>query len=98
MTEDEIIVLTYGKQAVSEARRIARECPVGFVVVHELEDDRVYYRHVHSDEEIETDFKRQHIHIASHVFPPGDPDFLEWNRGNSETHGTNVNFYKVKGK
>lgn len=98
MTEQEIIELTHGAEAVHEARRIARECPVGFVVVHEVKNDRVYYRHVHSDKEKETDFTARHIRIASRELPSGDPDFLEWDRLNSEAYGTDFNFYKVKGK
>lgn len=66
-----------------QARRIARNCPVGWLIVHEIGTDRVFYRKAGTGEEktgidrIETNFTEEQLSIA-HGFVEGDPDYLCW--------------------
>lgn len=68
---------------IVQARRIARNCPVGWLIVHETGTDRVFYQKAGTGEKktgidrIETNFTEEQLSIA-HGFVEGDPDHLYW--------------------
>jgi hypothetical protein len=78
-----------------EFRRIARECPIGSLVLHEVEAGRVYY--VEENQKILTEFTSHDIDDNQHL-PDRDPDFLEWTKGNGDISGPQFDFYTVRGK
>jgi hypothetical protein len=89
-----------GLSKTDEARRIGKNCPVGYLVFLERDTGRVYYRDVHSNNEIDTDFAAEHVDIA-HDFSGEDPDSLEWDFGNSTLNtptGLAIDVYRAKGK
>src|SRR5947209_3835719 len=69
--------------AIVQARRIARNCPAGWLIVHEIGTDRVFYRKAGTGEEktgidrIETNLTEEQLSIAQ-SFVEGDPDHLDW--------------------
>ena len=68
---------------IVQARRIARNCPVGWLIVHEIGTGRVFYRKTTTGEEktgierMETNFTEKQLSIAR-GFVEGDPDHLHW--------------------
>jgi hypothetical protein len=78
------------------ARKIGRGCPVGCLIVHEKETDRVFYQNVHTNEEIETSFSGIQVCVA-HNLPLDDPDHLDWDHDNSVIQ-SRYDLYRAKGK
>jgi hypothetical protein len=79
-----------------EERKIGRGSPVGCLIVHEKETDRVFYQNVHTNEEIETSFTGIQVFIARNL-PLDDPDHLDWDHDNSVIQSKH-DFYRAKGK
>jgi hypothetical protein len=81
------------------SRRIAGNCRIGFLVLHEVETGLVYYVSTNSSpsERILTEFTADDIN-SNQRFPPSDSDFLQWDKGNSEGNETHLDFYTVQGK
>lgn len=90
-------ILNHDTEILAECRQISRKCPTGYLVVHDQETNRVYYRDVHSPKEISTNFTEAHIRAAKDLSPQ-DPDRLDWDRGNSESAGIRFDVYTARGK
>jgi hypothetical protein len=82
---------------IQQAREIARGCPTGCLVVHEMGTDNVFYKNVHTNKEIKTNFTAQQVEIAHRDIPHTDPDHLEWEHGNSMIQNR-YQVYKANGK
>ena len=82
---------------VQQARKIAKGCPVGCLVVHEMGTDNVFYKNVHTNEEIKTNFTADQVEVAHRDIPSTDADHLEWDYGNSMSQDR-YQVYKVSGK
>ncbi|MBS1853330.1 MAG: hypothetical protein JST79_20715 [Acidobacteria bacterium] len=81
--DEELAILNYGQSKVERAKKIANECPVGYLVVHDCETGRVFYKDTNSDRTISTDFTEDDIQIAHRMLPPSHPTHLAWDRLNS---------------
>jgi hypothetical protein len=96
--DEELAILNRGRDKVEKAKRVARDCPVGFLVVHDTEAQRVFYRDTNSVREISTDFTEDDIHIASRLLPAGHQGHLDWDRPNTAAAGRRYEVYTAQGK
>ena len=96
--DEELAILNRGPEKVEKAKRVAKDCPVGFLVVHDTEAERVFYKDTNSTREISTDFTDDDIHIASRLLPMRHPDHLDWDRLNTTAAGQRYEVYTAQGK
>jgi hypothetical protein len=80
----------------SQARKMVRECGTGQIICHHAESGRVYYRDVDSTHFVQTDYTREHIEIAWHRLPAGDPDIINFDRVNTQGSASEYQCYTKK--
>jgi hypothetical protein len=95
---EELAILNRGQEKVENAKRIAKECPVGFLIVQDTEAQRVFYKDTNSTREISTNFTDDDIHIASRLLSMSHPDHLDWDRVNTTAAGQRYEVYTARGK
>jgi hypothetical protein len=84
----------HGQQKLDEAKRMVNDCKTGYYIVHDRENNSVYYRDAHSENRIDTQYTDEHILIAYRVFPRSHPQHIQWDRMNSE-YSKSSDFYKT---
>jgi len=83
-------------RAEEDARKMVGQCKPGYLIVYDRENDCVYYQSSPS-EIVPTDYREEHIEIA-HSLPTTDPDYIEWDRMNSELAGNERDYYAARGR
>ena len=96
--DEALAILNRSREKVEQAKRVAEECPVGFLVVHDTETKRVFYKDTNSAREESTDFTEDDIYIASRLLPASHPDHLDWDRLNTTASGQKYEVYTARGK
>lgn len=98
MTPDGLLVLKYGREQVDTARKIAAECPIGYLIYVDRMSGSVFYQDVKSQDQINTNFTKEHIEIVWHGLQPHDPAHIDWDHLNSKASGGKFDVYKARGK
>jgi hypothetical protein len=98
MSDEDSAIRNRGREAVERAKRVAEECRVGFLIVLDNEEQRVFFRDANSTREVPTSFTEDDIYIASKLLPLHHPCHLAWDKVNSTAAGPRYDVYTAPGK